>query len=265
MVERQLKLPRAGVAGAIGAMVFCAIAAAVLGGCAEMPGAGPTFTPQANAPQEQEQEQAPAAGNAELEHAANKYLSASTPGNVGYLTGPQDVLDITVFKAPELTKTVQVAEDGTINLPLLGQIPAAGKSPSELERMIQTRLDTRYMKSSQVTVFVKEYNSQRVTVEGAVKSPGVLPLRGNDTLMQVIAKSGGLDRETASSNVVVFRTADGARTATKFDVSAIKSGAEQDPRIFAGDVVVVDDSFAKVGLNTVLKVLPLAGTAAFLY
>jgi len=259
MVERQLRLPRAGAGatGAFGVLVFCATAAAVLSGCADMSG-GPGFTPQGVAAQGQ----APAAGNAELERAANKYVAASTPGNAGYLAGPQDVLDITVFKAPELTKTVQVAEDGTINLPLLGQMPAAGKSPSELEREIQARLNARYMKSSQVTVFVKEYNSQRVTVEGAVKTPGVLPLRGNDTLMQVIAKSGGLDRETASSDVVIFHTTDGARTATRFDLSAIKSGQAQDPRVVPGDVVVVDDSMAKVGLNAVLKVLPLAGTAA---
>ena len=149
-----------------------------------------------------------------------------------------------------------------INMPLLGQIPAAGKSAAELEREIQTRLNARYMKSSQVTVFVREYNSQRVTVEGAVRTPGVLALRGNDTLMQVIAKSGGLDRDIASSNVAIFRTADGARTATRFDISAIKSGEAQDPRVMPGDVIVVDDSMAKVGLNTVLKVLPLAGTAA---
>lgn len=254
MVERQLKLPREGVAGAFGVMVVCAVLAAALEGCAgAMPGDEPGPPTQA---------QASAAGKAELERAADKYLAASTPGNAGYLVGPQDVLDITVFKAPELTKMVQVAEDGTINLPLLAQIPAAGKSPSELEREIQTRLNARYMKSPQVTVFVKEYNSQRVTVEGAVKSPGVLPLRGNDTLMQVIAKSGGLDRETASSDVVIFRTTDGARSATRIDISAIRSGAEHDPRILPGDVVVVDDSMTKAGLSLVLKLLPLASTAA---
>ena len=254
MVEQQLKRPLGGAAGACGVMIFCAAVAAALTGCAEMSGEGPILTPQA---------QGPAAGNAEFERAANKYLSAATPGSAGYLVGPQDVLAITVFKAPDLSDSVQVAEDGTINLPLLGPIPAAGKTPAQVERDIQTRLNARYMKSPQVTVFVKEFNSQRVTVEGAVKTPGVLPLRGNDTLMQVIAKSGGMDRETSSSNVAVFRTVDGARAATNFDLSAIRSGAAQDPQILAGDVVVVEDSAAKMGLNYVLKLLPLASTAAY--
>ena len=223
MVERQLKLPRSGVAGAFGAMVFCAAVAAALSGCAEGPGGGPDIMAQAVTPQRE----GPAAGSAELERAAKKYLAAATPGSAGYLTGPQDVLEITVFKAPELSKTVQVAEDGTINLPLLDQIPAAGKSPAEVERDIQTRLNARFMKAPQVTVFVKEYNSQRVTVEGAVKTPGVLPLRGSETLMQVIAKSGGVDRETAANDVVIFHVADGSRTATRVDISAIRSGANR--------------------------------------
>ncbi len=259
-MERQFRPRRAKLAGALGAMVFCAVVAALLSSCAETPGGEFGVAAQQPAPAA-----GPAAGNADVERAANRYVAASTPGSAGYLMGPQDVLDITVFQAPDLSKAVQVAENGMINLPLLGQIPAAGKSPSELERDLQKRLDARYMKASQVTVFVKEYNSQRVTVEGAVRSPGVLSLRGNDTLMQVIAKSGGLERETASSEVVVFHTADGARSAAKFDISAIRSGAEEDPRIMPGDVVVVNNSMAKTGLNLVLKVLPLAGTAAFLY
>ena len=157
---------------------------------------------------------------------------------------------------------MQVAEDGAINLPLVGQIPAAGKSASQLERDIEARLNARYLKSAQVTVFVKEYNSQRVTVEGAVRSPGVFPLRGNDTLMQVLAKSGGVNKEVASDDVIVFRNADGARTMIRFDISAIRGGAEADPRVLPGDVVLVEESAAKETLNLFLKVLPIAGTAA---
>jgi polysaccharide export outer membrane protein len=130
---------------------------------------------------------------------------------VTYLIGPQDVLDITVFQAPDLSKTVLVANDGAINLPLVGQVPAAGKSPSELERDIERRLNARFLKSAQVTITVKEYNSQRITVEGAVRNPGVFPWRGGETLMQVIARSGGLDSNIASDNIVVFRTINGAR------------------------------------------------------
>ncbi|MCQ4191480.1 polysaccharide biosynthesis/export family protein [Methylocystis suflitae] len=202
-----------------------------------------------------------AGDSAELARVAAEHVAASTPGNAGYLVGPQDVLAIAVFQAPELTQTVQVDENGVVNLPLLGEVPAAGKSPSRLEKEIQARLNARYMKSPQVTVFVKEYNSQRVTVEGAVKTPGVVTLRGDHTLMEVIAKSGGLDRATASSNVVIFRTADGARTATRFDIAAIHGGTERDPQVRPGDVIVVDDSMAKSGFNALMRLLPIAGYA----
>jgi polysaccharide export outer membrane protein len=207
----------------------------------------------------------PSSPQAEIARAAGKYVATSTPGASGYLVGPQDVLDITVFKAPDLSKTLQVAEDGTINLPLMGQMVAAGRSPSQLEREIQTRLNARYMKSPQVTVFVKEYNSQRVTVEGAVKTPGVFPLRGRETLMQVIAKSGGLDRQVASSNVVIFRTTEGTRTVARYDLDAIRSGGEPDPHVSPGDVVVVDDSMAKQGLQVFLRLTPLASPIAYLF
>jgi polysaccharide export outer membrane protein len=207
----------------------------------------------------------PPAGQADIARAAGKYVASSTPGAAGYLVGPQDVLDITVFKAPDLSKSLQVAEDGTINLPLMGQMMAAGKSPSQLEREIQTQLNARYMKSPQVTVFVKEYNSQRVTVEGAVKTPGVFPLRGHETLMQVIAKGGGLDRQVASSNVVIFRTTDGASTVVRYDLDAIRSGGALDPQVVPGDVVVVDDSMAKQGLQVFLRLTPLASPIAYLF
>jgi len=207
----------------------------------------------------------PPAGQADIARAAGKYVASSTPGSAGYLVGPQDVLDITVFKAPDLSKILQVAEDGTINLPLTGQLMAAGKSPAQLEREIQTRLNARYMKAPQVTVFVKEYNSQRVTVEGAVKTPGVFPLRGHETLMQVIAKGGGTDRPVASSNVVIFRTTDGVRTVARYDLDAIRSGGAPDPQVFPGDVVVIDDSMAKQGLQVFLRLTPLASPIAYLF
>ena len=234
----------------LGVLVFFAACVAVLTGCNGVPGEDSGFAPKPSA-----------VDNAELARVADKYLSATAPGSTSYLIGPQDVLDITVFQAPDLSKTVLVANDGAINLPLVGQIPAGGKSPSDLERDIERRLNARFLKSAQVTITVKEYNSQRITVEGAVKSPGVLPWRGSETLMQVIARSGGLDSNVASDNIVVFHTINGARTATRFDFSAIHSGAEADPRLAPGDVVAVDESSGKIGLNYFLRVLPVAGTA----
>lgn len=238
-------------AKALKTLIVASVCASVVGGCNGVPGEGSAFDAQ----------QQPAAPDAAAAKVASRYVSATTPGSASYLIGPQDVLDITVFKAPDLSRTVPVAEDGSINLPLIGATPAAGKSPSALEKDIQKRLDAGYMRSPQVTVVVKEYNSQRVTLEGAVKSPGVFPLRGNDTLEQAIAKAGGIDRTTSSDSVVVFRTAGGARTMIRYDLGDIRNGAAEDPAVQPGDVIVVEDSTAKSGLNIVLKVLPVAGYA----
>jgi polysaccharide biosynthesis/export protein len=202
--------------------------------------------------------------SAELARAAGQYIATSSPREVGYKIGPQDVLEISVFKAPELSKTAQVAEAGTINLPLVGDVSAAGRTAAELERELEAKLGAKYLKSPQVTVYVKEFNSQRVTVEGAVKKPGVYPIRGHDTLLGSIAVAEGLDRDPASSNVVVFRTAAGVRTATRYDIDDIHSGNSEDPPIHGGDVIVVDYSAAKAAFQTFIKILPLAYPLALL-
>jgi hypothetical protein len=142
---------------------------------------------------------------------------------------------------------------------------AAGKTATEVEHEFAPKLGAKYLKSPRVTVFVKECNSQRVTVEGAVKKPGVHAIRGHDRLMRAIAKAESLDRETASSNVVVFRTSNGARSAMRFDIDDIRSGGTKDPATQAGDVVVVDASMTKSAFQALTKVLPLAGVAGYVF
>lgn len=183
---------------------------------------------------------------------------SSTPGNTSYKVGPQDVLDVTVFKAPELSRQVQVAESGTIGMPLIGEVAAAGRTAQEIEREIAQRLGASYLQSPQVSIFVKEFNSQRITVEGAVKKPGVFPYRGRATLIQSIALAEGIDQAVASTEIVVFRQVDGRRHAARFDLEEIRSGTVPDPAIQPGDVVLVNTSGAKSAFNNFVKVLPMA-------
>src|SRR5262249_49196676 len=154
--------------------------------------------------------------------AADTLTSVAKPGNGAYKIGPLDVLSISVFKVPDLDKSMQVAEDGTINYPLIGDVPAAGRTAHELEHELSRKLGVKYIKNPQVTVLVKEYNSQRVTVTGSSKNTGVYPIKGNTTLLQVLAMAGDVNPEIASGEVVVFRTVDGQRKAAKFDVDSIK-------------------------------------------
>jgi polysaccharide biosynthesis/export protein len=168
---------------------------------------------------------------------------------------------VSVFNVPDLTRTVQVADTGTINYPLVGEVRAAGQTAHELERGLGARL-SHYVQSPQVTVLVKEFNSQRVTISGSVKSTGVYPMKGNTSLMQLLAMAGDTDVNISSGEVVIFRTINGTRSAARFDFDAIRAGKADDPQLQPGDVIVVDTSPAKVALSNIMKVLPLLGAAA---
>jgi polysaccharide export outer membrane protein len=188
----------------------------------------------------------------------------STPGNDGYRIGPQDVLEISVYQAPDLTKTVQVAETGTINLPLVGDVQAGGVTARELERALKGKLGATFFQNPQVTVFIREYNSQRVTVEGSVQKPGVYPYRGPTTLMQLVATAGGLGDVANGGDVIVFRTSTGAKQAARFDIDEIKAGRADDPPIVQGDVVIVNASAVKKLYQDFMKALPLVGVFGLL-
>lgn len=233
-----------------------AVSAAAKQAGAVRPQAGPATKIEA-AKQETAKVQKVAADGAGLSavKAAEELSAAGTPGSAAYKIGPQDVLELSVFKVPELAKMVQVAESGTANFPLVGEVPAAGKTAQEVERDVTKRLGAKYLQNPQVTVFVKEYNSQRVTVEGAVKKPGVYPIRGRSTLLQFIAIAEGSD-PNAGSEVLVFRQTNGKRAAAKFDIDEIRSGKVDDPPLQSGDVIVVPTSATKEAFNNFVKVSP---------
>jgi polysaccharide export outer membrane protein len=191
--------------------------------------------------------------------ATDSFDPVTKPGNIAYKIGPLDVLEVSVFKVPELSKTVQVGGAGTINLPLTGEIPATGKTAQEIEHDLTARLGGKFLQNPQVTVYVKEYNSQRVTIEGAVKKPGVYPIRGKTSLLQFIAMAESVDRDSASGSVLVFRSTDGKRYAAKFDINDIRAGRAEDPAIEPGNVIIVDTSSSKLVFNGFTKMLPLTG------
>jgi polysaccharide biosynthesis/export protein len=174
-----------------------------------------------------------------------------------YKIGPQDVLDITVFKVPDLTKSVQVADSGTISLPLVGEIQAAGKSAQDVEKELTRQLGGKYLNNPQVSVLIKEYVSQRVTIDGAVKKPGSYPLRINTSLLQSVALAEGIQHEIASQQAVVVRHTGKTQVVARFDLEAIRSGQAKDPGVQPGDHIIIEASQAKVTFNNVTKMLPL--------
>lgn len=185
-------------------------------------------------------------------------MASATPGTTAYKVGPQDVLEVSVFKVPDLSRSVQVADTGTINLPLVGEVPAAGKTAREIEQDLTAKLGAKYLQSPQVTVFVKEYNSRRVTIEGSVKKPGVYPIRGKTSLLQIISIAEGVIEATVDTgNIVVFRTSNGKRSAAKFDLDEMRAGRAPDPDIQDGDLVVVNKSATKEAFQNFLRVIPV--------
>ncbi|MDB5450393.1 MAG: gumB [Phenylobacterium sp.] len=163
-----------------------------------------------------------------------------------YRIGPQDTLDVNVSQLPELSKTFQVDSGGKILLPLVGQIQAAGRTPAELSDDIAKGLKKSYMKDPQVVVAVKDAQSQRVTIDGAVTQPGVYPLTGPTTLLQAVSLAKGPDPKLANpKKVAVFRTVGGSRHSAFYDLTQIRSGKAEDPQVYGNDIIVVDTSGGK--------------------
>jgi polysaccharide biosynthesis/export protein len=190
--------------------------------------------------------------------AANSSPSGST--NVSdYRISSLDVLQISVLGLKDMDTTVQVGSTGMISLPLVRTIKAGGRTTAELEQAIAQKLQATYLQSPQVTVFIKEYNSQRVTVDGAVVKPGIFPINGTMSLLQSIALAQGLDRVADPSAVLIFRQVNGQRMAARFDVKQIRLGKMADPSLLAGDIVMVDQSAVRTTLRDVNESIGLSG------
>ena len=179
-----------------------------------------------------------------------------------YRIGALDVLDVSVFQVPDLNKTVQVSSSGTIILPLIGQVVAAGKTVDQVQADITAKLGAKYLQNPQVSVFVKDAQSQRITVEGAVGKPGIYPTTGETSLLQGIALAGGLTDIADPRAVVVFRQVKGKRQVAKFDFKAVQAGTADDPVLRGGDIVVVDQSGFKATLRGITSAVPVFGLFA---
>lgn len=174
-----------------------------------------------------------------------------------YRVGPMDVLDIAVYQSPDLTRVIQVDAVGQIGMPLIGAVPVAGKTVTEIQADLTARLKERYLRSPEVTVAVKEFASQKVTVDGSVTQPGVYPLVGKTTLMQSIAMARGVDRLANHKRVAIFRTVNSQRMVAVFDLDEIRTGTMDDPQVYANDVVFVDRSGSKSLFRDVISSVPL--------
>jgi len=123
-----------------------------------------------------------------------------------YRIGADDLLDITVFEAPEMNRTLRVSSNGEISLELLGPVKASGLTPQELETVLQEMLRKTYIKNPHVGVFVRELQSRAISVVGAVKMPGVYQIRGAKTVIEALSMAQGLS-DDAGDTVLIMRGA----------------------------------------------------------
>lgn len=183
--------------------------------------------------------------------------SGEYTGDSEYRIGAQDLIEVSVFQVEDLNRTVRVNSNGQISLPLIGGVQAGGRTVEELEDEISRKLTETYLQNPQVTVFVKEFTSQRVTVEGEVKKPGIYPITGKTSLLQAIAQAEGVTDLANLDGVVVFRTVDQKKMAAVFSLRQIRAGDAVDPQVYGDDIVVVDTSAAKSGLKRLLQAIPI--------
>lgn len=182
--------------------------------------------------------------------AAGKTLSGRNNVLSDYRVGPQDLLEIQTFGVEALSRTVRVNSRGAISLPLIGVIEVAGLTSEEVEARIAAKLSQDYLQDPHVSVFIKEYTSQRVTVEGAVNRPGIYPLKGQTSLLQAIAIAGGQASMSNINEVMLFRSDDnGVKKILTFDVEKVRSGEAEDPLVQDDDVIVVQRSRSRTFLK----------------
>lgn len=174
--------------------------------------------------------------------ASSVYAEAARndPRGRPYVIGPADVVRVTVWKDPNLSTDVVVRPDGTVTLPLVGEVVASGRTAADLQKEVATRL-AAFVKDAVVTVAVEEVNSYRFTVAGNVEHPGLFTSRYYVTFSEALALAGGPNRYASTSRMLIVRNGGGHVVRIPIDYDAILSGEspEQDIVILAGDAVRV--------------------------
>lgn len=186
--------------------------------------------------------------------------SGAYEGANDYRVGAQDLLEISVFGVQELNKEVRVNSNGQVTLPLIGAVMAGGSTIPELEAELGKKYSAGYLQRPQVSVFVKEFASQRITLEGAVIKPGIYPITGKTTLLQAIALAGGVDDKTVDlSGIVLMRQVQGKRMAAAYDLREVRRGTVEDPQLYGDDIVVVEQSGSKTAFRRFIESVPALG------
>jgi polysaccharide export outer membrane protein len=167
--------------------------------------------------------------------------ASAPPAITDYVIGPEDLLQITVWKNESLSRELAVRPDGKISMPLLHDIQAAGLTPMQLQEKLSTALG-EFMPNPEVSVTVTDVRSYRISVLGEVVKPGVLQLKSDTTVLEAIALAGGFRDFASPSKIVILRkNGDGQTHKIPFNYNRVvkDNRAEGNVTLKSGDVVVV--------------------------
>jgi polysaccharide export outer membrane protein len=177
-------------------------------------------------------------------------LSPPATVDANYRIAPNDLMAFDVFGVPDMKRDVRVNASGEVSLPLIGAVQVAGLTAEAAEQLIADRYEEKYLMDPQVSLFIKEFTTQRVAIEGAVTRPGIYPVTGQLTLLRALALSGGFAPYADINSIVVYRNGtSGAREQFTYDLDKVRAGQEKDPDIRSDDVIVVQRNARRAALR----------------
>jgi polysaccharide export outer membrane protein len=155
-----------------------------------------------------------------------------------FVIGPDDVLIISVWKEPDITRTIPVRPDGKITLPLINDVQASGLTPMQLGLSITEKL-RKFINEPQVTVIVQTINSRRIHIVGQVGRQGTFPMLPDMTAMQALAGAGGFSQFANTKKTYILRMEDGKQIRIPFNYNEVLKGNKQDVKLKPHDTIVV--------------------------
>jgi protein involved in polysaccharide export with SLBB domain len=165
-------------------------------------------------------------------------IPLNPPKQTVYYLQTGDKIEVKFFYYPEMNETLEIRPDGRISLQLLGEIQAAGLTPSQLTKILRAKY-AKYLAKPEVVVVVKEFAGEKVYVGGEVNKPGEIPIKGRLTLLQAVFQAGGLTEKAKPSDVLILHPAGNRLEVVKIDLNAILEQKQGDVFLGPYDVVYV--------------------------
>ncbi len=155
--------------------------------------------------------------------------------------GVNDVFEVSVYGEPDMTKTFKLGSEGTIDFPLIGPVKVVGLDPQQVSKLIATKLADGYLRNPQVSVFVKEQMSKKLSVLGQVSKPGTYTFVPNMTIVEGITVAGGFTPLAAKNDTTLTRIENGQKTTIKIPVEDIANGRARNAYLRPGDIINVPE------------------------